>query len=74
MKVDFLDQLSLTNKVEYTLFQDKEIVDREQYTNSSLNITLPINGLLVNLSLASDFYLEGIDLFKATDPFFNDVC
>ena len=74
MKVDFLDQLSLTNKVEYTLFKDKEIVDREQYTNLSLNITLPINDLLLNLSLAHDFYLQKIDLFKATDPFFNDVC
>ena len=70
------DTKSLINQVEYqALDGNKKILDLSLCKNSNIQVLYSIkNNTLADLSSASKFQKNGIDVFNLNDSFFNDIC
>ena len=56
------------------LNRNGEEIPREKYKDAKVEIAYPINESILNLAEAASFAAEGIDIFDASDDFFNDIC
>ena len=75
LKVDTFTNDSVTNKVDYSVVSSEgETIDKKLYQNASVQIQYPINENMVDLSKGEYFNNQGIDVFDASDAFFNDIC
>ena len=75
LKIDTFTNDSVTNKVDYSVVSSNgETIDKKLYQNASVQIQYPINENMVDLSKGEYFNNQGIDIFNASDAFFNDIC
>ena len=69
------NEKSLTNKLEYQVYDDKKNILNLSKCNSNIQILFSLNNNnSLDLNSISDFQNSGIDIFNINDSFFNDIC
>ena len=76
MEISNKNDHSLTNQVEYQVFDEqKNQLDLSVCNNSKINIFYGIkNNSNLDVTLINSFKDNGINIFNISDDFFNDVC
>ena len=75
MEIENKNEKSLTNKVEYQIYDDKKnILDLSKCNNSNIQILYSLNDNSLDINSISDFQKLGIDILNINDSFFNDIC
>ena len=75
-KMDYVNKSSIANQVEYQVYdQSGNLLDLTPCKDIPISIEYPINtDMDINLTQASAYSDEGIDVFDKEDSFFNDIC
>ena len=69
------NDLSLSNKVEYQVYDDqRNLLDLSICNNSNIQIFFAIKKNIVDINQISEFKELGVDIFNLNDSFFNDIC
>ena len=70
------DEKSLTNQVEYAVYDNnKQKLDLSVCANDKIEINYAIsNASAINLNDISYYSDIGVDIFNIKDNFFNDIC
>ena len=76
IEINSQNDKSLTNKVEYTIFdENKNELDLSYCSNVQIKINYQIKDpSILNNSLINSFSDLGIDILNINDDFFNDIC
>ena len=76
MEIYKFDDKSLTNQIEYTIYNDKKIkLDLSICKNDKIEITYSItNTTAIDIEKISLFSDMNVDIFNINDNFFNDIC
>ena len=75
MEIKNNNEKSLTNKIEYQVYDDKKNnLDLSKCNNSNIEILFSLNDKSLDINSISDFQNLGIDIFNINDSFFNDIC
>ena len=76
IEINKLDDNSLTNQVEYELFDENRTkLNLSVCSNEQIKINYGINNVsALNISSISKYADIGIDIFNINDKFFNDIC
>jgi hypothetical protein len=75
IEIDNTDERSLTNNVEYVIFdENKTILDLSVCDNTKIDIYYQINTSMINKTKVTYYSELGIDIFNIKDNFFNDIC
>lgn len=74
-KVDTYVEDAVTNEVEFSVMKRNGVaIPKDKYKDAKVEISYPINQNILGLVEAEKFSNEGIDIFNASDKFFNDLC
>ena len=76
IEIDKLKENSLTNQVEYEIYNEKkEKLDLSYCKNVQIKVNYEIkDSSLINKTMASQYSDIGIDIYNSKDSFFNDIC
>ena len=76
IEIDKLNCNSLTNQVEYAIYNGQKIkLDLSYCKNVNIKVYYEINDpSLINTSMVSYYSELGIDIYNSKDSFFNDIC
>ena len=76
LEIDKNNEKSLTNQVEYAIYNDKkERLDLSQCKNSTIKINYGITNTSIIDTKKLMYYSEiGVDILNSQDEFFNDIC
>ena len=74
-KVDTYVEDAVTNEVEFSVMKRNGVaIPKDKYKDAKVEISYPINQNILGLVEAEKFSNEGIDIFNASDKFFNELC
>jgi len=74
-EIDKNDNKSLTNQIEYAVFNRKRQLELSVCANNKIEINYDIsNSSLINFRLISHFSKLGVDILNSKEDFFNDIC
>ena len=76
-KMDYIDNTSFTNQVEYKAYTSKGILlDMKNCKDISIIIQYPITNIneTINYDLAEQLAQSGIDIFDSQSKIYNDIC
>ena len=75
IKIDTLNSSSITNQVDFGIYTSTGTeIDKSVFSGVIVDISLPINENVLDLSLAETMFITNIDIYNASDSFFNDIC
>ena len=74
VKYDILNDTTLTNQVEYVIYNSKgEKLNMTLCEGVNSEISYPINDL-IDLSKGEEMYLKGVDIYNGKSDYFNNLC
>ena len=75
VKIDRPNSSSITNDVSFkAMTSNGDEIDSSLYEGVNAVISYPINEELLDLTTGDKMAEQGIDIFNASDSFFNDLC